>query len=132
MAVDELYLGSKSQAVLDLAILHKSETRDAETLSKILGSDLPVYDDGEVARKWLYIVLSWLFENRSDVADPLKEVETVYADFNYPKEIESFVRYMPTQGGYDTTMCSPEDNYARLKLNWETYLSQMECEFGAK
>lgn len=132
MAVDELCRGSKSQAVLDLAILNKAETSDAETLSKILGSEHPVYDDEEVARKWLYIVLSWLFENRSDVGDPLKEVEAVYADFNYPNEIESFVRYMPAQSGYDLKMCSLEENYARLTLNWQEYLSKMECEFGVK
>ncbi|MGH8558477.1 MAG: DUF2247 family protein, partial [Methylococcales bacterium] len=30
-------------------------------------------------KKWLFLVLAWLFEKRTDVSDPLSEVEAIYA-----------------------------------------------------
>ncbi|HFC6348968.1 TPA: DUF2247 family protein, partial [Neisseria lactamica] len=45
-----------------------------------------------------------------------------YADFDYPEEIESFVRYMPPKDGYIPSAHSNEENIARLYVHWERYL----------
>jgi hypothetical protein len=36
-------------------------------------------------------------ENKDSYSDPLVLVEQLYADFNYPETIASFVRYMPSE-----------------------------------
>lgn len=74
-------------------------------------------------QKWLYTVLSWLFENRAELPDPLGAVEDIYADFDYPEEIRSFVRYMPPVGQRDPRLYSLEENNEALLSNWREYLS---------
>lgn len=74
-------------------------------------------------KKWMYVALKWLFENRRKIEDALGLVELVYADFDYPAEIESFVRYMPSQCDYDSRAHSVEKNIERLYLNWGAFLS---------
>ncbi|ENW7688323.1 DUF2247 family protein, partial [Neisseria gonorrhoeae] len=44
-------------------------------------------------------------------------------DFDYPEEIESFVRYMPPKDGYIPSNHSYEENIARLYSHWEHYLN---------
>lgn len=75
--------------------------------------------------KWLYIVLSWLYQNRDKYEDPLQEVEVIYSFFDYPEEITSFVRYMPTN---HPTSGDSKENIEALYDCWEKYL--VEC--GAK
>ena len=38
------------------------------------------------------------------------EVEVIYADFDYPYEIESFIKYMPPSDGYDPSTHSQIEN----------------------
>ncbi len=58
----------------------------------------PAVADEELHRKWLFLVLAWLYEHRTEAEDPFAMVEMVHADFGYPTEIESFVSYVPMQG----------------------------------
>ncbi|MGH8477564.1 MAG: DUF2247 family protein, partial [Methylococcales bacterium] len=66
------------------------------------------------------------------VSDPLSEVEAIYADFDYPPEIEAFVSYMPVTDGYDPSQHSIEKNKARLFSKWKQYLSDARLEVGIK
>jgi hypothetical protein len=77
--------------------------------------------------KWLFLVLAWLFDNRRVVADPLAVVEEVYCDFDYPKEMVSFVRYMPMVG---PDLGSREKNEGRLYDYWKGYLEEAEKRFA--
>lgn len=61
-----------------------------------------------------------------EVDDPLGEVEEIYSDFDYPEEMENFVRYMPASNGYDQTRHTLEENNRRLFESWERYLSNAE------
>ena len=45
---------------------------------------------------WLRLLLAWIYENRSVLADPFDLVERLYADFSYPEEIRHLVRYSET------------------------------------
>lgn len=49
--------------------------------------------------KWLFLQLTAAYLSRAALPDPLQAVEMIYADFDYPASIESFVRYMPLQPG---------------------------------
>ena len=73
-------------------------------------------------KKWLRLALKWSYENRELSHDPLGDVEKIYADFDYPPEIESFVRYMPPSDGYDPTRHSMAENHARLLENWRMFV----------
>jgi hypothetical protein len=73
----------------------------------------------DIRAKWLFIVLSWVFEHRSEYSDPLLTVEEVHADFGYPNENAGFVRYMPSTA---PDLGSRELNEARLYDNWVQYL----------
>ena len=76
-------------------------------------------------RRWLYLILAWLYENRASVADPLAEVEEVYSDFDYPEEVARFVRYMPPKP--DEHWPQPvSEEYAteRLMRVWGDYVTR--------
>lgn len=75
----------------------------------------------ELRAKWLCVVLAWIFEHRSEYADPLRAVEEVYADFEYPKRIANFVRYMPSD---EPDLGSRELNESRLYEKWRSYLQE--------
>jgi hypothetical protein len=79
-----------------------------------------------VKEKWLYIVLAWLFENRETLVDPLGVVEEVYSDFDYPREVASFVRYMPMVG---PNLGNREQNEARMFEYWKAYLDTAGKQF---
>jgi hypothetical protein len=91
----------------------------AETLAKRDNERLE-----DTRNKWLFILLSWIFENRNNLDDPLALVEDVYADFDYPTEIQSFVRYMPATDGYDPRKHTSEENKARMMRKFEEFLVQ--------
>ncbi len=48
-------------------------------------------DESATQEKWLFIILLWLFTNRNNYSEPLKMVETIYEDFDYPEAIESLL-----------------------------------------
>ena len=100
-AMDRVAAGSNEPAEIELASLTKS---DAWRVGELLGELVSTLSDEQqmrAERKWLYLILAWLFENRFAFSDPLGQVEVIYADFDYPHEVEGFVRYMPPTDGYD-------------------------------
>jgi hypothetical protein len=125
LACDRLSRGDDNVWTIELAGLLKSDAHMVGDLLHKL-SDSEIKRNPEVLRKkWLFIVLSWVFENRASIADPLGEVEMIYADFGYPKEIAAFVRYMPTQDEP-----SIEGNDSRLISKWHAYLKEAKVELG--
>ncbi|MCR9141975.1 MAG: DUF2247 family protein [bacterium] len=129
-------------AVVEIATAKLSSNQANADLIELATSsaDAPVYgyiealagEEGapspdHIARKWLYLSLAWIFENRSGLDDPLEIVERVYADFDYPQSIESFVRYMPGSDANPDWTGSPED---RLFRNWRDFLEAELAVFG--
>ena len=103
----------ESESVIDLVThLAKAETEPSNEIVKA---------------KWLYLVLAWLFENRESLVDPLQIVEGVYSDFDYPRQIKSFVRYMPMK---EPNLGNREQNEARLFDHWKAYLDSEEKRFA--
>ena len=66
--------------------------------------------DAATSMKWLLALLAELYARRDSIADPLGDVEMIYADFDYPECMESFVRYMPVTDGYDPAEHTYEQN----------------------
>lgn len=114
----------ETKELIELAGISAREWRDAHDLVQKLASaeqaESPATE--ESPKVWLFLILQWLYEQRDQYADPLTEVEELYADFGYPPEIESFVRYMPSSGGYDPKKHSAAENQSRMIRAWESYL----------
>ena len=129
LACDRLSEGEDGPLVVELAGLSKAEAHCVgELLDKLAAS--PETDDASSSNtKWLYLRLAWLFENREAVDDALEEVETIYADFDYPEDVAPFVRYMPVTDGYDPSAHSPAENQARLIANWKSYLERKAASY---
>ena len=115
--------GDTSPDVVELAS-HSEADPVLELVRRLSASESATSHD--VQTKWLYLILAWLFENQTSVKDPLGIVEEVYTDFGYPREIASFVRYMPMVG---PDLGSREQNEARLYARWENYLDEARKRF---
>jgi hypothetical protein len=121
---------SDNEIVAELARLNKEQVwRVGELVGKLAREEQPE-SDGTVRRKWLFFLLAWIFEKRQNIADPLGEVEMVYSDFDYPNEIEGFVRYMPVAADYDPKEHSQINNIRRLFSLWRDYLDKTSMELG--
>jgi len=118
-----------SQDILDLACLSPSEAAYPHSIQPYVNNltNLVSEHEKETAKqKMLYLVLKWMFEHRLNYVDPLKAVEIVYADFDYPKEISNFVRYMPMS---QPDLGSVQLNEERLFINWNNYLENNKDTF---
>ncbi len=88
---------SLSSAEEELALLLSDDVDRVDELVRNLEiSDEPTE---RRARLWLYLALAWLLDHRSDYDDVLEVIEMLYADFDYPEEIRSLVRFMPPGPG---------------------------------
>lgn len=114
--------GSDDQDIFELSMINHSNIFELDSLLNKISCSLENYNSS----KWLYILLLQLFNNRNNVKDPLGEVERIYEYFDYPEEIESFVRYMPISGDYDPSKHTQEENVERLYCNWKQYLISQE------
>lgn len=77
-----------------------------------------------IKRKWLYLILKWLYEKRNEIENIFEIVEEFYELFDFSESISSFVCYgrcMPS-GDLD----SIELNSKRLFKNWNDYLELFE------
>lgn len=113
-------LGISPDAPADVAILASEHDllRILEIVDRLAAAEVSI-SSAEIQRKWLCLQLAWLYQIRDLVIDPLGKVESVYADFGYPEEMASFVRYMPMVG---PDLGSREKNEARLYGNWRAYI----------
>lgn len=91
LAIDRVTTGDNSPDALELASLLPNEKYKVIEIVRRLAASDPQYSP----KKWLFLLLAWLYEQRDVVEDALGMVEQLYADFDYPDEIASFVRYMP-------------------------------------
>ncbi|MEO4207065.1 DUF2247 family protein [Acinetobacter pittii] len=114
--------GNYTKAELELSLLIPSESKN---ITLFINELCPTFKEDEyenISQKWLYVILSWLWINRENFEDPLDEVESIYTDFDYPAEMDSFIKYMPPTDGYDPSLYSHAENINRLMKNWENYL----------
>lgn len=133
LAVRRLSSESESPpAEVELAGMLKNESAGAGDLARKLAREEPAVPQETVQKKWLYLVLRWLFENRSRFSDPFAVVEEIFCEFGHPLEIATFVHYMPPADDYDPREHSKGQNETRMLENWFEYLVSAENQFGLK
>jgi hypothetical protein len=109
-----------SAALLALATAGSRESMN-ELVDQLSASE-PASLESDIREQWLYLALAWVYEHRTEFADPLRTVERIYADFAYPERIARFVRYMPMEG---PDLGSREANERRLFDYWKEYLDEV-------
>jgi len=115
---------------VDFAFLTLSEKSSQEEMELAFLSDRELYQTVNVLQRlasdergantsldsWLYLFLSWAYDHRDYFADPLGVVEELYANFDYPEDIASIVRYMPLPEG-------EVGGHEYLYTNWQRVIS---------
>jgi hypothetical protein len=103
--------------VVALGSLLRDEVGRVPEVLELLDDPERVHDPRESARKWLYLQLKAAYDERERLSDPLGVVEEIYADFDYPSAVASFVRYMPLRPG-------DEPGAGPLMDRWRNYLAR--------
>ncbi|MED4079458.1 DUF2247 family protein [Halalkalibacterium halodurans] len=66
-------------------------------------------------RKWRFGILAYLkMKHQDDLEELLNKVAEVYADFNYPEDMDSFINYLEPKDGFNPSQYSKEENVTRL------------------
>lgn len=123
VAVERVESGSANELEIELANVHKDNVWLVSEVVQAL-AEQEGHSEEDIKQKWLFLCLAWKYENRESIPDPLGAVETIYADFDYPSSIESFVRFLPPSDGYVPAQFSPEQNHQRLMKMWSEFLLQ--------
>lgn len=126
-AKEQLVDEKQNELIAELSEITKSTVYKIKPLLEALSYQTA---EADCSRKWLYIVLKDIFLRKNEFKDPLGEVEKIYEDFEYPDEIESFVRYMPPTDGYDAEKHLHEENITRLYYNWEKFLNDKQKKYS--
>jgi hypothetical protein len=65
---------------------------------------------------WIFLALAWIYEHRSSFDNPFQTIDMLYADFEYPTEMESLISYMPVAPGMAVGL-------AAIAERWRAYLA---------
>lgn len=77
-------------------------------------------------KKFLYVILSFLYDKRDCFEDVFRAIEVIYADFGYPETMIPFVRYM--SNNEKEFFNFPADESKLLYLNWQKYLEEQKIQ----
>ncbi|WP_434559246.1 DUF2247 family protein [Pseudomonas sp. Z4-20] len=119
---DALTIDAPNEA-LEIASLEPQEQYSVRNILKTL-KDQDSREDLDLAEPWLFLLLSFVFENKSKYTDPLGVAEELYAEFDYPEEVAPIIRYMPLADG-------AEGCEELLFNNWKNILSSYETRLEA-
>lgn len=78
-----------------------------------------------ISRRWVYIVLKYIYITRNSYENPFQLIDEIYADFDYPTDIESFISYMPINED-DFEYTESESGSSLLRRYWKRYLQEFE------
>ncbi|MCK0473701.1 DUF2247 family protein [Halalkalibacter sp. APA_J-10(15)] len=130
-AIDYLskYPNSENHNIIQLA--WGDETNYWEILINIVkessNSDLSTDSDTWQLekRKWRLVILVDLQKKYLDnYEELLNKVAKVYADMDYPVDMEHFINYLTPKDGYNPSLYSPEENRARLVKLFNSFLDR--------
>jgi len=123
MACNCLKGGAHDPLEFDLAGVGKDEDFMVGDILEKLAAQNPVLQDSS-KRKWLYLSLLRLYEDRGDTGKVMNGLDEIYADFDYPEGIASFVPFQETWwDNLDPTGMLPnEAPYDRIMRKWREFL----------
>ena len=106
--------------IIDLLVLEDlQKDKVLNLLKRICPTNLSDNSRKKILR---YLILDTARNNLCEVKALLEFVEKVYADFDYPSDMNSFITYMPITDGYNSSLHTPEENLNRLLNNFDKFM----------
>ena len=105
-----------NEELLDLALNILLNESRVNIENSNLNLNISIKQENLIKNKWRYIILLWLFEDRDENSLDYDKINTIYADFNYPQDMEKFINYMPAQEKNNKL------GYQNIVDNWKEYL----------
>lgn len=94
-----------------------------ETIEKIPEFQKDIEENMEEAKERIYTAIIVFFrKTEKDIAKLFEQIEIVYADFDYPQDMDNFISYMPITDGYIPEEHSLEENKSHLLKNLDYYI----------
>lgn len=112
--------------IVDLLIL---DTQDKNSVVALIEESVAMgnIDAQRCKRVLRYIILDMINQSAEDV---LSRVENVYADFEYPEDMNSFISYMPVEDGkYNPSEHNEAENKQRLIGKFNEFLKNELMHF---
>ncbi|UTR15705.1 DUF2247 family protein [Salipaludibacillus sp. LMS25] len=76
-------------------------------------------------RKWRFGILAYLkMKHQEDFEELLNKVTEVYADFDYPEDMDSFINYLEPKDNFNPLHYSKEENVSRLINLFNDFMNQ--------
>jgi hypothetical protein len=119
-----MHAGDDSNVVTRLASVTHADLPDVREIL----SNVPVDNEESDAahHKWVWLVLSWLYEHHRDDADVFDKIDSLYADFGYPQEMLAFGPYAPAYQAKG----DPKEQREEVVREWQRFVSRGEESFG--
>ncbi len=120
--------------LIELFILNNAEKKEVLALIDKMTSDEKFNEETSI-RILRFLVLDSIEQRNVENRVVLETVESVYVDFNYPEDMNTFISYMPIEDEeYNPSNHTQEDNERRLveKFNMflESELKWVNTQFG--
>lgn len=103
---------------------------DSEGIIIYLNNKIDKSTTDNSKEKFLYVVLSFLYDKRDYFEDVFRAIEVIYADFEYPKIMIPFVRYM--SNNEKEFFDFPVDESKLLYLNWQKYIEEQKIYYNQR
>lgn len=120
-AIKMLETNPDNEIISEIASLSHKDALVDEKITCSVNKLLKDSDISQIKSKFLYVILSYVFDKRYFFEDPFTAVEVVYADFDYPETIKKFVRFMPkNRFNFKKNIIESEYMFAE----WKKFLEQ--------
>lgn len=119
-----------SEEELELSWNSNNRLDVLELIEKILDGQGNVEESIERAKDKIRIaIIIYLRETEKDKARLLEQVDMIYADFDYPKDMDKFISYMPISDEFDLTSCPIEDNRNYLLSKLDIFIKEQREKY---
>jgi len=101
-----------------------------ELIEKVLDSQGNAEESLEKAKDKIRIaIIIYLRETENDKAKLLEQIDMVYADFDYPKDMDHFISYMPVCEDFFSKNCTIEDNRNYLLSKLDNFIEVQKKKY---
>lgn len=124
LAGDAVSNGGADPTLLNVAQIDRDDIASVREALRATDPEEADLFPPQSVRKWTFLQLKAAYEMRDRLRDPLGVVEEIYAAFDYPVAVATFVRYMPAPPGAQTGEDALYDRWSRYLADEATELTQ--------
>ena len=98
---------------MELAWINDDILSAIEIIEKILDREHNTQSKA-TSIKWQYCIIKSLLNEKLSFEELSSKLDVIYADFDYPEDMEKFISYMPIKDDYNPTEHTREENEKRI------------------